>query len=713
MTNGHDAPVNNRTDDLLGRWAFAKEVFEILSTSPPEWSVRVGLYGDWGSGKTSVMQFIETMARKSANPVVWFNPWRVGPQANLFSAFFDTLVQQAKSEGVDVSTKTKWKTWLPKIKKLTTQIASTANDTAGKVANTIGMYAQQQFRLSDDDFAEIVEKLVSSRVIVFIDDVDRADPRIVPQLLMAVRELLDLPTFSFVLAFDPRRLSEMLEEYHKGWKGTAFLEKIIDFPRWLPKPLSNQLLSLALADREEHCPFIDASSFDAITDLLPQNPRHVRQFIRQLRSLRREIERHDPDELDCSLLLLVNLFRARFPTVAYHVLMRSSLSLYKFSTARDAQQRKAEQEKHLDGRLDEALYLSNTTLLTNERQEALRLLRAIKSRLSFFSPDKVQYHAGLTEQPHAITHKEFRSCVASCSENCPASEISAWVSNHDENFGFGRTVILAELFETAVHHWDKVLGQAADGPDKQNIDERANDALKLLRFLETIGMSLQGFVGDETPPFLTAKHFLSLYRVASRWAHFVDPMYTEVRNTEKSLIRRIAERMKLPLFEVLVEVDPWRPKESPKEREQMREMVLGIINARWPEAVISQLKVSGGFSQICRTLPEAVERYAFGEDSVLWKTPHREQWTNLFKSAANDAVVHRNIVELMRSHGPGIKDLALASEMWKAACLRPLNPRMISAMREIRESFASRATEDVNQHSDQADELFPIPTSWT
>jgi hypothetical protein len=70
------------------------------------------------------------------------------------------------------------------------------------------------------------------RVIVFIDDLDRATPELLPKLLLSLREILDLPGFTFVLAFDNEIVADGLKTANKAWgDGASFLDKILAFCR--------------------------------------------------------------------------------------------------------------------------------------------------------------------------------------------------------------------------------------------------------------------------------------------------------------------------------------------------------------------------------------------------------------------------------------------------------------------------------------------------
>ena len=57
---GYDAAVEVRELDDYQRWPVAMAISNVIDTAPREWSTRIGLYGQWGDGKTTVLNFLQT-----------------------------------------------------------------------------------------------------------------------------------------------------------------------------------------------------------------------------------------------------------------------------------------------------------------------------------------------------------------------------------------------------------------------------------------------------------------------------------------------------------------------------------------------------------------------------------------------------------------------------------------------------------------------------
>ena len=86
-----DRPIVATGQDLLGRSAFAGSLSEAIKAWKNKDSLVIGVYGTWGSGKTSLKNMITDFLRRDQErspTIVEFNPWQWAGQDQLFSAFF-------------------------------------------------------------------------------------------------------------------------------------------------------------------------------------------------------------------------------------------------------------------------------------------------------------------------------------------------------------------------------------------------------------------------------------------------------------------------------------------------------------------------------------------------------------------------------------------------------------------------------------------------
>jgi hypothetical protein len=225
-----DAPVKDQKEDRFRRWPFAQRIAETVAARPDPSSIVVGIYGAWGEGKTSVLNFIECELLSQDSVVcVRFNPWRFKDETTLLLSYFGTL---ADALGRTLSSKKeKIGKWFQEYGTLLAPLSFSffgmglspgqATAEAGKILSSIDL---EELRKRIEDL--LVEE--KKRIVVLMDDIDRLDKN----EIQAIFRLVKLSA-----AFDDSMVSAALQErYTTGTEesGQSFLEKIIQVPLRLP-----------------------------------------------------------------------------------------------------------------------------------------------------------------------------------------------------------------------------------------------------------------------------------------------------------------------------------------------------------------------------------------------------------------------------------------------------------------------------------------------
>lgn len=253
---------NETTTDLLG---FEDQVEDLCAIVLNEalLPVTVGVLGDWGSGKSSLLLMAEQRLRAAGSVVVYFSPWRIEDYDDAKSALLDAVVHAvdahlASSEMTDeVRTKIVSKLgalrrrvkWLRAAgmaaKHLVTMTAPSLDELDGLLRSDSedDEDAPSTARLTRDfheEFKAVVSDL-GTNVIVLVDDLDRCQPEQVLDVLHATRLFLSVPGTAFVLATDERVVRDAVRiRYPQATDASEtdlpqeYLEKIVQFPIRLP-----------------------------------------------------------------------------------------------------------------------------------------------------------------------------------------------------------------------------------------------------------------------------------------------------------------------------------------------------------------------------------------------------------------------------------------------------------------------------------------------
>lgn len=226
-----DAPVTTKVEDIFSRWKFSERVAQVIASRRDPSSIVIGLYGRWGDGKTSVLNFIEQSLNTNDDVIcIKFNPWRFGTEDQLLMGFFNQIADALN---------TKLATREDRLKDIGNKILKPMSSAAGMPV--VGDIVSSYISMPDiNDFKSRTEALLKDsqkRVLILIDDVDRLDKTEIHALFRLVKLTADFKYTSYILAFDKDIVASSLQDRYstsQGNSGEAFLEKIIQVPLHLP-----------------------------------------------------------------------------------------------------------------------------------------------------------------------------------------------------------------------------------------------------------------------------------------------------------------------------------------------------------------------------------------------------------------------------------------------------------------------------------------------
>jgi len=289
MTNefADDRPVQKITQDQLGFDGPAKKVAAaILKSASPEGFV-IGLEGVWGSGKSSLINLIAGYLKASspAPEIVHFSPWLISSRDALLSQLFGEIAGAADAI-LDTKTTPQKPWWKGGRKQLNTADKSRLGDqiekygsqlvwagNAAKVAGLVGIpwasEAGEALKKVGSDGSALVRKTplndqrekikaelrnLNRRIIVFIDDLDRLEPKDVGEVVRLVRAVGDFPNVVYVLSYARDILTKNLAKAFSLSEEDRYIDKIVQVTFRVPQPESFALRRLFRAGVEELFP---------------------------------------------------------------------------------------------------------------------------------------------------------------------------------------------------------------------------------------------------------------------------------------------------------------------------------------------------------------------------------------------------------------------------------------------------------------------------
>jgi KAP family P-loop domain/NB-ARC domain len=97
QTSTSDSPT---ADDLLGFRRLSEPLAERISEVPiTETPWTIGLFGEWGAGKTSFMLMVDESLRRRKIEPVWFNAWKYSHEEILWTALLQTVLDRTRISG--------------------------------------------------------------------------------------------------------------------------------------------------------------------------------------------------------------------------------------------------------------------------------------------------------------------------------------------------------------------------------------------------------------------------------------------------------------------------------------------------------------------------------------------------------------------------------------------------------------------------------------
>lgn len=280
---GDDRPKTNPwQEDRLNYAPFAGRIAKVIITLDAPNGYVIGLHGQWGSGKSTIINFILAHINKHNQEHeddmvihIDFRPWIVSGHQDLVAAFFKILAESLGPKG------SRWDRMVRNAVNFVNGTTDNLVDAAATVALSVdptgaaagfgANIAKKSVnsllgRFLEDPslqaaYESLKEQLAESgkRFLVTIDDIDRLDDDDVRSIMQMVKSIGQLPNVTYLLSYDREIVWEALDQ-GKNRGGPRFAEKIMQQEIELPTPTRNALLTIL----DQEISFLTADSDDSV-----------------------------------------------------------------------------------------------------------------------------------------------------------------------------------------------------------------------------------------------------------------------------------------------------------------------------------------------------------------------------------------------------------------------------------------------------------------
>ena len=292
--------------DTLQTKMYSRALFEFIQEC--DTPMTVGIQGDWGIGKTSMMNMMRAWLQAENNTsrsadygIIWFNTWQFslfGGDEYLGVAALSELMKTIRDTFEIQEEQDNWKN----VKKLASSLSISVMGVSidgKKMTSEEGSDYEDLSKVMKEfkkEFNLLVEHIIKTsnleRLIFFVDDLDRVKPLKALELLESLKNFLDVENCVFVLAVDYEVVQMGMKQKFgvdlQKQSGKSFFDKIIQLPFTMPSAsydLKNYLTELT-ANIEGFRGKIPEFG-DVITEVtrltVGSNPRSIKRVVNYIR----------------------------------------------------------------------------------------------------------------------------------------------------------------------------------------------------------------------------------------------------------------------------------------------------------------------------------------------------------------------------------------------------------------------------------------------
>ncbi len=706
-----DDPLEDPKDDQLNRASFAENIFKIIQNLPDN-NIRLALTGEWGIGKTTCLNFISHAAKDEDFPIVRFNPWKFSNKEEAWKGFLaavDAGISEWKGRApgpfhpFNVANRifsiVRWKVGCYEI---------------GKIFNDLFLSRfQPSFEITKENVsALLLKELKGKKLIVLIDDLDRSSPEIVRQVLLNIKEIIDVRGCVFICGIDTTSTENILKNL--GIEAPKlYLEKIFQYCYPVPDLNPHQSDSFLDVLLSKIKPAIKNDLIKNNSELLPTNPRKLKKYLRLLSSLDGILlQRFGQEDFFWEFLYLAELAKIRFPDRVKLIIQDASFFewltsgfLYREDAKKDPRnERVLKIQKWKDKLRDKSFQNDDSESAFDVLMEKLQ-----DSSLGLTQENAESYFDILTHSEY-LTWKEYRQWKQNSKE-----QILIKLLNPHISYLTRREFLLMLLRDR-----EQLLSQEADD---WNHDNRIKFMAKALELTEECLWYIKNEKLNNLAPSLLDTGLVSEWLgLLSKWAHFKGggDFYKQIRALEKELSLELAKHTVYAASEMLSKWNSFgesRFIESEKEFKEVVDAIKDSYKKSLAEDLLVRFEKDDGIKALWgKDLFWPEKNLLFKPNLYFYNDENMKKLHRLAKQAKTNRVIQGNFYEFLRmlfyavtdpnssfEQEPAIEIIRndeLRELFWTAATFQRIHRRAIGDFLKDRRSIAIKLNKK---------DILPIP----
>lgn len=311
-----NSPIDLQKEDLFNTKPKAKSIRDFIKSHPDSLleNRMLVLYGKWGSGKTSILQFIDKEVGDDFE-TVFFEAWHHEKDDNLALSLLDAIYKK-------VANKEDFKEIFKSLYSVIRGFAKSTKINLGMVSidnkvlieeiekqemdRSLSLHKQnEQFK---DNFKKIEDEILQNtnkNLLVFVDDLDRCEPENVLNLLAAIKLFFTYGQKTiYFCALDKEAVTKAVTlKYSDVIKSDEYLEKVFDISFTIPKTSDAHKILEYYFDKNTYASQLHNNKqvINRLSDFICKvnftNPRHLKKVLNKYLLVeyfkKNQIEGHD------------------------------------------------------------------------------------------------------------------------------------------------------------------------------------------------------------------------------------------------------------------------------------------------------------------------------------------------------------------------------------------------------------------------------------